>query len=68
MLSGQSLRPNLTRFSFIVINFITLLIYTPTFKLIEPCPPWVYASWGLGLLLYQAFDVIDGMMGNRLEN
>jgi ethanolaminephosphotransferase len=54
----------LTGFSFIIINFITLLIYTPTLE--ESCPSWVYASWGFGLFFYQAFDAIDGKQARRL--
>ena len=23
-------------------------------------PPWVYASWSIGLFLYQTFDAVDG--------
>ena len=23
-------------------------------------PPWVYASWAIGLFLYQTFDAVDG--------
>jgi ethanolaminephosphotransferase len=62
-----NMAPNLitlTGFSFVVINVITLLIYTPTLS--EPCPPWVYASWGFGLFFYQAFDAIDGKQARRL--
>ena len=62
-----SMAPNLitlTGFSFVVFNFITLLIYTPT--LVDPCPSWVYASWGVGLFLYQAFDAIDGKQARKL--
>jgi ethanolaminephosphotransferase len=63
----ENMAPNLitlTGFSFVVFNFITLLIYTPT--LVDPCPPWVYASWGVGLFLYQTFDAIDGKQARRL--
>jgi len=62
-----TMAPNLitlTGFSFVVVNFVTLLIYTPT--LVEPCPAWVYASWGVGLFLYQAFDAIDGKQARKL--
>lgn len=54
----------LTGFSFVVLNFITLLIYTPS--LVDPCPSWVYASWGVGLFLYQTFDAIDGKQARKL--
>jgi ethanolaminephosphotransferase len=54
----------LTGFAFVVINFLTLLVYTPT--LMERCPAWVYVSWGVGLFLYQTFDAIDGKQARRL--
>jgi len=41
-----------------------LLVYTPTLE--EPCPPWVYATWGAGLFLYQAFDACDGKQARKL--
>lgn len=48
----------LTGFGFVVINMITLLWYCP--GLDQDCPPWVYASWAVGLFLYQTFDAVDG--------
>jgi len=63
----ENMAPNLvtlTGFSFVVVNFITLLIYTP--NLVDACPPWVYASWGVGLFLYQAFDAMDGKQARKL--
>lgn len=45
-------------FSFIVVNILTLLWYNPTLD--QDCPPWVYASWSIGLFLYQTFDAVDG--------
>ena len=48
----------LTGFSFVVVNMLTLLWYNPTLD--QDCPPWVYASWALGLFLYQTFDAVDG--------
>ena len=36
-----------------------MLWYNPTLD--QDCPPWVYASWALGLFLYQTFDAVDGM-------
>lgn len=57
----MSMAPNLitlTGFSFVIINMLTLLWYNPTLD--QDCPPWVYASWALGLFLYQTFDAVDG--------
>jgi ethanolaminephosphotransferase len=57
----MSMAPNLitlTGFSFVVVNLLTLLWYNPTLD--QDCPPWVYASWAVGLFLYQTFDAIDG--------
>jgi hypothetical protein len=57
----MSMAPNLitlTGFSFVVINLLTLLWYNPTLD--QDCPPWVYASWAVGLFLYQTFDAVDG--------
>lgn len=48
----------LSGFSFVVINFLTLLWYNPTLD--QDMPPWVYASWSIGLFLYQTFDAVDG--------
>ena len=35
-----------------------MLWYNPTLD--QDCPPWVYASWSIGLFLYQTFDAVDG--------
>ncbi|OCK76494.1 Choline/ethanolaminephosphotransferase [Lepidopterella palustris CBS 459.81] len=62
----MSMAPNLitlTGFGFVVINFLTLLWYNPTLD--EDCPPWVYASWAIGLFLYQTFDAVDGSQARR---
>ncbi|KAF2460537.1 hypothetical protein BDY21DRAFT_335704 [Lineolata rhizophorae] len=62
----MSMAPNLitlTGFSFVVINFLTMLWYTP--GLDQDCPPWVYASWSIGLFLYQTFDAVDGTQARR---
>ncbi|KAJ9155537.1 CDP-alcohol phosphatidyltransferase [Pleurostoma richardsiae] len=62
----KSMAPNaitLTGFSFVVINFLTLLWYTPTLD--QDCPPWVYYTWALGLFLYQTFDAVDGTQARR---
>ncbi|KAK2736188.1 hypothetical protein FQN57_000862 [Myotisia sp. PD_48] len=62
----MSMAPNLitlTGFSFVVINFLTLLWYNPTLS--TDCPPWVYLSWSLGLFLYQTFDAVDGTQARR---
>ena len=48
----------LSGFSFVVINFLTLLWYNPTLD--QNMPRWVYASWSIGLFLYQTFDAVDG--------
>ena len=67
VLFPATVAPNLitlTGFSFVVFNFVTLLIYTPT--LVEPCPSWVYMSWGVGLFLYQTFDAVDGKQARKL--
>jgi CDP-alcohol phosphatidyltransferase len=53
----------LTGFSFVVVNFLTLLWYNPTLD--TDCPPWVYASWAVGLFLYQTFDAVDGTQARR---
>lgn len=61
-----SVAPNavtLTGFAFVIINILTLLYYAP--GLDAECPPWVYASWSVGLFLYQTFDAIDGSQARR---
>ena len=42
-----------------VLNFFSLLWYNPTLD--RECPPWVYATWAVGLWLYQTFDAVDGI-------
>ncbi|KAK3174040.1 hypothetical protein OEA41_001284 [Lepraria neglecta] len=62
----MSMAPNaitLSGFSFVVINFLTLLWYNPTLD--QDMPPWVYASWSVGLFLYQTFDAVDGTQARR---
>lgn len=35
-----------------------MLRYNP--GLDQDCPRWVYATWAVGLFLYQTFDAVDG--------
>lgn len=61
-----SMAPNaitLSGFSFVIVNFLTLLWYTPTLD--QDCPRWVYFSWAIGLFLYQTFDAVDGTQARR---
>ncbi|KAK0367114.1 Phosphotransferase [Friedmanniomyces endolithicus] len=61
-----SMAPNaitLSGFGFVIANILTMLYYTP--GLDQNCPPWVYASWAVGLFLYQTFDAIDGTQARR---
>lgn len=53
----------LSGFSFVIMNFLTMLWYNPTLD--TDCPPWVYFSWGVGLFLYQTFDAVDGSQARR---
>ena len=62
----MSMAPNaitLSGFSFVVLNFLTLLWYNPTLD--QNMPRWVYASWSIGLFLYQTFDAVDGTQARR---
>ncbi|KAF2757325.1 Choline/ethanolaminephosphotransferase [Pseudovirgaria hyperparasitica] len=62
----MSMAPNLitlSGFAFVIVNFLTMLWYNPTLD--QDCPPWVYASWAIGLFLYQTFDAIDGTQARR---
>lgn len=62
----MSMAPNaitLSGFSFVVINFFTMLWYNPTLD--QDMPSWVYASWAIGLFLYQTFDAVDGTQARR---
>ncbi|KAL6713627.1 Phosphotransferase [Lecanora helva] len=59
----MSMAPNaitLSGFSFVVLNFLTLLWYNPTLD--QDMPSWVYASWAVGLFLYQTFDAVDATL------
>ena len=61
-----SVAPNaitLSGFGFVIANILTMLYYTP--NLDQDCPPWVYASWSIGLFFYQTFDAIDGTQARR---
>ncbi|KAK3674405.1 Phosphotransferase [Recurvomyces mirabilis] len=53
----------LSGFGFVIANIFTMLYYTPTLD--QDCPRWVYASWSIGLFLYQTFDAIDGTQARR---
>jgi ethanolaminephosphotransferase len=55
----------LSGFGFVIVNILTMLYYTP--NLDQDCPPWVYASWAIGLFLYQTFDAIDGTQARRTK-
>lgn len=55
----------LSGFGFVIFNILTMLYYTP--NLDQECPHWVYASWALGLFLYQTFDAIDGTQARRTK-
>ncbi|MCJ1245646.1 hypothetical protein MMC30_002850 [Trapelia coarctata] len=62
----MSMAPNaitLSGFGFVVLNFLTLLWYNPTLD--QDMPRWVYASWAVGLFLYQTFDAVDGTQARR---
>ncbi|KAF2724740.1 Choline/ethanolaminephosphotransferase [Polychaeton citri CBS 116435] len=62
----MSMAPNLitlSGFSFVIINILTMLYYTP--NLDQDCPPWVYGTWSVGLFLYQTFDAVDGTQARR---
>jgi len=61
-----SMAPNLitlSGFAFVIVNLLTLLWYNPTLD--RDCPGWVYASWAVGLFLYQTFDACDGTQARR---
>ncbi|MCJ1356087.1 MAG: hypothetical protein MMC33_006081 [Icmadophila ericetorum] len=53
----------LSGFGFVVLNFLTMLYYNPTLD--QDMPSWVYASWAVGLFLYQTFDAVDGTQARR---
>ena len=62
----MSMAPNaitLSGFAFVILNFLTLLWYNPTLD--QDMPLWVYASWSVGLFLYQTFDAVDGTQARR---
>ncbi|KAF3941320.1 hypothetical protein ABW19_dt0202634 [Dactylella cylindrospora] len=64
----MNMAPNLitlTGFFFVIVNLGTLLWYNPTLD--QNCPPWVYASWAIGLFLYQSFDAVDGSQARRTK-
>jgi ethanolaminephosphotransferase len=61
-----SMAPNaitLTGFGFVIVNIFSMLYYTPTLD--QECPSWIYASWAIGLFLYQTLDAIDGTQARR---
>ncbi|WPH01763.1 Hypothetical protein R9X50_00461500 [Acrodontium crateriforme] len=63
-----SMAPNaitLCGFGFVIVNILTMLYYNPALD--QDCPSWVYASWSIGLFLYQTFDAIDGSQARRTK-
>ncbi|KAL9021299.1 MAG: hypothetical protein Q9185_001504 [Variospora sp. 1 TL-2023] len=59
--NNVAINPNaitLSGFSFIIVNFLTMLWYNPTMD--QDMPPSVYWSFAIGLFLYQTFDAVDG--------
>ena len=56
----------LSGFGFVIANILTMLYYTPSMD--QDCPSWVYASWSIGLFLYQTFDAIDGSQAYVLSS
>jgi ethanolaminephosphotransferase len=53
----------LSGFGFVVVNFLTLLWYSPTLD--QNMPPWVYYTFSICLFLYQTFDAVDGTQARR---
>ncbi|EPY50844.1 diacylglycerol cholinephosphotransferase [Schizosaccharomyces cryophilus OY26] len=65
-----SMAPNLitlTGLGFVAVNVITMLVYKYGYGL-DAFPGWVYASWAIGLFLYQSFDAIDGSQARRTNS
>lgn len=61
--------PNLITFIGFCIcvgNLLTLLYFSP--DLAEPCPNWVYFTFGIGLFAYQSLDAIDGKQARRTNS
>lgn len=54
----QILQITLLGFSFVILNFLSVLWYAP--GLDADCPLWIYKTWAAGLFLYQTFDAVDG--------
>ncbi|WBW72159.1 diacylglycerol cholinephosphotransferase/ diacylglycerol ethanolaminesphotransferase Ept1 [Schizosaccharomyces osmophilus] len=57
----------LTGLGFVTVNVITMLVYKYGYGM-EGYPGWVYASWAVGLFLYQSFDAIDGSQARRTNS
>ena len=53
----------LSGFGFVIANLLTMLWYNPSLD--TDMPRWVYASWAIGLFLYQTFDAVDGTQARR---
>ncbi|KAJ4000283.1 choline ethanolaminephosphotransferase [Lentinula boryana] len=66
-----SVAPNtitLSGLCIVILNFITLLYYDPSYvteKGGAHVPQWIYFTWGIGLFLYQSFDAVDGKQARR---
>ncbi|KAH8914699.1 hypothetical protein BT69DRAFT_1326047 [Atractiella rhizophila] len=52
-------------FGCIMINFLTLLIFSH--DLAAAAPSWVYTSFAIGLFCYQTMDNVDGKQARRLS-
>eukprot|EP01095_Lingulamoeba_sp_RSL-Kostka_P007718 TRINITY_DN248_c2_g1_i1.p1 TRINITY_DN248_c2_g1~~TRINITY_DN248_c2_g1_i1.p1 ORF type:complete len:397 (-),score=80.78 TRINITY_DN248_c2_g1_i1:105-1295(-) len=58
--------PNLitmTGFSIILLNFFTLLFFSP--NLHDPVPSWVLLTFIVGIFIYQTLDNLDGKQARR---
>eukprot|EP01112_Ceratiomyxa_fruticulosa_P016529 TRINITY_DN5007_c0_g3_i1.p1 TRINITY_DN5007_c0_g3~~TRINITY_DN5007_c0_g3_i1.p1 ORF type:complete len:421 (+),score=75.52 TRINITY_DN5007_c0_g3_i1:695-1957(+) len=62
----MSIAPNLITLTgtiTLLINFLAVALYAPTFS--EPLPTWAYVSSALTLLFYQTLDNLDGKQARR---
>jgi len=61
--------PNLitfTGFCIILVNFFTLLYFSPNLDV--ACPPWAYLTYGVGVFLYQLMDNLDGRQARKTKS
>jgi ethanolaminephosphotransferase len=55
-----------TGFCIILVNFFTLIYFSPNLDV--ACPPWAYLTYAAGVFLYQLMDNLDGRQARKTKS